>query len=416
MVTEQGPTIADRTPIFSLLSAEAVSQVGNMMTVVAGPWFVLQTTGSAAKTGLVGAALVLGSVAPTVVGGPLVDRLGFKRASVFADVASAATIALVPLLYLAGVLTFWELLAIMFVLSSINSQGDTARYGLVPALARIGAMSIERANAADRAVVRIGSLVGPLLAGVLIALIGAANVLLVDTVTFLTSATIVALGVPSGATGSAKVPSEARGGYISELLAGLRFVVANKLILWMVLVATIGNSLDKPLIYVIAPVYAKTIYGNPESLGLMVGAFGGGALAGTLLYGVVAHRLPRRLTYLSCFVAAPVVGFGTLALTPPLGVVVAAAALAGLIAGPINPLFETVVQEVTPSQMLGRTFGTLTALAYAGMPIGLILAGVVVEAVGLVPTIVGMGAIYVVVTVSMFFNPALRQMDAGRER
>ena len=439
-MSEQGPAITDRAPIFALLSAEAVSQVGNMMTVVAGPWFVLETTGSAAKTGLVGAALVLGSVVPTVVGGPLVDRLGFKRASVFADLASAATVACVPLLYLAGVLTFWELLVLMFVLSSINSQGDTARYGLVPALANIGAMSIERANAADRAVVRIGSLVGPLLAGVLIALVGAANVLFVDAATFSISATFVALGVPmrasraatleaadergyvsdlalgvpSGATGSAKVPSEARGGYFSELLAGLRFVCANTLILSMVLVATIGNSLDKPLIYVIAPVYAKTIYGNPESLGLMVGAFGGGALAGTLLYGAVAHRLPsRRLTYLSCFVAAPVVGFGTLAATPPLGVVVAAAALAGLIAGPINPLFETVVQEKTPPQMLGRTFGTLTALAYAGMPIGLILAGIVVEAVGLVPTIVGMGAIYLVVTLSMFFNPALRQMDAG---
>jgi predicted MFS family arabinose efflux permease len=361
-----------------------------MMTVVAGPWFVLETTGSAAKTGLVSAALVL-----------------------------------------------------VFVLSSFNTQGDTARYALVPALARIGAMSIERANAADRAVVRIGSLVGPLLAGVLIALIGATNVLFVDAVTFLTSATLVALGVParagrgatvaaadergyasdlalgvpSGASGGAKVATEARdGSYLSGLLEGLRFVRANKLILSMVLVATIGNSLDKPLIYVIAPVYAKTIYNSAESLGLMVGAFGGGALAGTLLYGVVARRLPRRLTFLSCFVAAPVVGFGTLAATPPLGVVVAAAALAGLIAGAINPLFETVIQEKTPPEMLGRTFGTLTALAYAGIPIGSILAGVFVEGMGLVPTILGMGAIYLAVTVGMFFNPALRQMDAGKER
>ncbi len=92
-MAEHGPAIVDRTPIFALLGAEAVSQVGNMMTVVAGPWFVLQTTGSAAKTGLVTAALVLGSVLPGVVGGPVVDRLGFKRASVFADLASAATVA-----------------------------------------------------------------------------------------------------------------------------------------------------------------------------------------------------------------------------------------------------------------------------------------------------------------------------------
>jgi hypothetical protein len=203
----------------------------------------------------------------------------------------------------------------------------------------MGAITKERANAVDRAVVRVGSLVGPLLAGVLIALVGASNVLFADAATFTASATIVALGVPayagrgatvgatvaaagergyasdlalgvpSGASGGAKVATDARGGgYLSGLLEGLRFVGANKLILWMVLVATIGNSLDKPLIYVIAPVYAKTIYDSPESLGLMVGAFGGGVLAGTLLYGAVAHRLPRRLTFLSCFVAAPLVG------------------------------------------------------------------------------------------------------------
>ncbi len=52
-MTEQGPAIADRAPIFALFSAEAVSQVGNTMTIVAGPWFVFQTTGSATKTGLV---------------------------------------------------------------------------------------------------------------------------------------------------------------------------------------------------------------------------------------------------------------------------------------------------------------------------------------------------------------------------
>ncbi len=66
--------------------------------------------------------------------------------------------------------------------------------------------------------------------------------------------------------------------------------------------------------------------------------------------------------------------------------------------------------------MLGRVFGVLNALAMAGIPLGAALAGFVVERVGLVPTIVGMGAIYLVVTVGMFFNPALRQMDVGREQ
>ena len=70
--------------MYTLLTAAGISQVGNSMTIVAGPWFVLQTTGSAAKTGLVGAAFALGLLVP-ILGGPLVDRLGFQRGSVVTD-------------------------------------------------------------------------------------------------------------------------------------------------------------------------------------------------------------------------------------------------------------------------------------------------------------------------------------------
>jgi MFS family permease len=117
-----------------------------MMVFVAGPWFVLEITGSAARTGIVTGALALGAVIPAVLGGPLVDRLGHKRSSVLADLASAATVAAVPLLYRADILQFWQLVVLMFVLSSINSQGDTARYALVPFLAGRAKMPIERAN------------------------------------------------------------------------------------------------------------------------------------------------------------------------------------------------------------------------------------------------------------------------------
>jgi predicted MFS family arabinose efflux permease len=264
-------------------------------------------------------------------------------------------------------------------------------------------MPIERANAADRSIARLGPLVGAPLAGVLIALVGASNVLFVDAVTFSVSAALVALGVPSAASADAEAEAEGARGYLSELLEGLRFVRTNTLILSMILVAMVTNFLDVPLAQVILPVYAKTIYGSAPSLGVILGAFGGGIFAGTLLFGAVGHRLPsRRLTFLVCFVTAPLIVFGVLAATPPLAVVVVAVALGSLIAGPINPLYATVIQEETPPQMLGRVFGTLNALAQAGIPVGAALAGFVVEGVGLVPTILGMGAIYLAVTVGMF--------------
>ena len=63
------PTVR-RGPILTLFTANAISQIGNMMTAVAVPWFVLVTTGSAARTGIIGAAMALGPIVPAVLGGP----------------------------------------------------------------------------------------------------------------------------------------------------------------------------------------------------------------------------------------------------------------------------------------------------------------------------------------------------------
>ena len=405
----------DRRPVYAVLTAEGLSQVGNMMTIVAGPWFVLQTTGSAAKTGLVGAALALGLLVP-VLGGPLVDRVGFRRGTVLADVVSAGTVASIPALHLAGLLEYWHILVLVFALTSINSLGDTAKLALVPALARLAQMPSERVNARDRAVARLGSVLGPFLAGAMIAGIGAANVLFVDAGTFCVSALLVAVGVPRSVDSRERQPVPARRArYISELADGLRFVRAKTFLLWMILVATVGNFFDQPLMTVVAPVYAKEIYGSPTSFGALVGSFGAGAFAGSLLFGAVGRTWPRRRTFLTSYVVGPALIYGTLALSPPLVGAIVAAVAAGLAFGPVNAIFATVTQENTPPHLLGRVFGVLTAIAQAAFPIGALVAGFAVQRAGLIPTIVGMGVVYVVLTVGMFFNPALRGMDVLHE-
>jgi MFS family permease len=400
-----------RVPIFALLGANAISWVGNIMTSVAVPWFVLETTGSAARTGLTGAAIGVGTVMAAFFGGPVVDRLGFKRTSVLADLMSGVTVALVPLLFWADALAFCQLLLLVFLGSVLDAPGRSAREALIPDLSRSAGMPIERANSADTAIPRFAQFLGPPLAGVLIVVLGASNVLLVDAATFTISAILIVVGVPSSSRLIEEMSPEDSRGYFTQLLQGLRFVRGNMLIISMILVATVANLLDTTLVSVILPVYAKTVYGSAVSLGVMLGAFGAGALVGTVLFGAVGHHLPRRLTFILCFTAVPLLSYLTLAAMLPLPVIVGAFALGGLIAGPINPLYMTVVQEHTPREMRGRVFGVLTALAMGGIPLGAALGGFLVEGVGLRPTLLGMGAVYLVVTLSMFFNPVLREMN-----
>jgi MFS family permease len=102
------------------------------------------------------------------------------------------------------------------------------------------------------------------------------------------------------------------------------------------------------------------------------------------------------------------VPFWILATTPSLPVTVAALAVTGLAAGPLNPIIFTVVQERTPEHVRGRVIGALWALALAATPLGVVLTGYLLEAVGLRPILIGVAVGYLVVTLSMFLNPALR--------
>jgi MFS family permease len=158
------------------------------------------------------------------------------------------------------------------------------------------------------------------------------------------------------------------------------------------------------------PVYVREVYGSAVQLGVLLGTFGGAALVSSLVFGAIGPRLPRRLTFGLAFVVAGL-PFWILAVSPPFALAVAAAAVVGLAAGPINPILSTVMFERVPADMRGRVIGPLTAGAWVAMPLGMLMAGFVSEEFGVTAALVGIAAAYLLVTVSIFLNPAMRDMD-----
>jgi MFS family permease len=399
-----------RAPILALLVANAVSETGNVLAFVAIPWFVLQTTGSAVRTGLTGAAFLLAAVMAGIFGGPVVDRLGFKRASIVADVAGAVTVALVPLLYHTLGLLFWQLLVLVFLGGFLDAPGHTARQSLVPGLARGAGMGIERANSAFQGIQFGSFLFGPLLAGLLISLLAPGNVLWIDAATFVVSAALVAALVPTPAPRSR---ARRAGRYLAELAEGLAFIRRDRLVLWMFGIGVVANSLAVPLFAVVLPFFAREAYGSAVDLGLMLGGFGSGALSGTVLYGIFGDRLPRRATLVS---AISLLGlpFWFLVATPSLGVAIGALFVAGFALGPPNPLTYSVLQERTPPRMLGRVLGAGVSLSMVGAPVGMVLCGYALETLGLRPTLVGISASYLTVGLIALLSPALHELNKAR--
>ena len=393
--------------MFGLLAANAISTTGSMMTLVAIPWFVLQTTGSAAKTGIATAVAALPVILGSALGGALVDRLGFKTASVLADLGSAASVILIPLMYHTTGLAFWQLLLFVFLRGLFDSPGNTARTSMLPDLADRAGLPRSQVNAASQGIQRGAALLGPAIAGVLIAFIGASHVLWVDAGSFAVSALIVTVAIPGLLVGRADVSRSA--GYLSEILDGLRFVRRNGLLLAIALTAAASNFCDG-LLTVAAPVYAQDVLGRPIDLGMMFSGLGAGGLTGILLFGRYGTHASRRLLFGAGFIGVGL-AFGTLLLLPGRIGVVAAMFLGGVAAGPINPILLTVFQDHTLPEMRGRIFGLLTAVAWSMIPVGRLLGGYLVEWTGLRVALAVIAAGYLLAGFTASVAPIFSRMD-----
>lgn len=394
-----------RRPLFALYAADAVSLTGNVMTLTAVPWFVLQTTGSASKTGLIAFFNFVPIVLASFLGGALVDRIGHKRMSVTSDVVSGATVALIPLLHVTGHLSFPVLAVLVFLGGLLDTPGLSARTALLPELAGRAQWPLERATGIVATVERGSRLAGAPLAGILIAVAGPIAVLWIDAATFAFSAALMAFAVPA----DVRAPRDRSSRYLAEIKEGLAFLRSDRMLNAAAKLIMVTNFLDA-WTSVMLVVYAKVVYDSAVILGVVIGAGGAGSVIGALVFARTGARLPRHLLFATCFMAVTV-KYPALAVFPPEAVLVVAAFVAGLASGPINPLLDTVMYERIPVGLRGRAFSALRGVAWMAMPLGVLTAGFALDHLSLRTNAIVVGSAYVAATATIWFSRALRGME-----
>lgn len=396
-----------RRALFGLYAANGVSITGNVLTVLAVPWFVLQTTGSATRTGIAAAASSLPIMLSAAFSGTFADRIGHRRASVVSDLVSSAIVLLVPVLHATVGIEFWQLLGLVFLRSMFATPGETARGALLPDLAERSGVPLERATAGYDAIARGARMVGAPIAGVLIALLGAPNLLVLDAATYLVSALLVWRYVPG-----AREQARERAPYLADLRAGLGYVRRMPLVRNVVVLCMLTNMLDAGLGAVLMPLHAREVLGTPVALGVVMGVSGGAAVAGALAFGAWGSRRARRQLFVVSYVLCGVPRFAVLALQAPLWVIVLTFALSGFASGPLNPIMDTSMLERLPEDLRARVFGVVYAGCTAAMPVGGVLAGAAAGGIGLTNTLWAFGAVYLGTTLW----PALTDSWAGLDR
>lgn len=401
-----------RLPLTALLAAQAVSVTGNRIALLAIPWFVLQTTGSATQAGVAAAANTVPAMIAGLLAGPLIDRAGFKVTSVTADVASGLTIAAIPLLHQADLLTHPALLGLVFLGALLDAPGEIARRSLLPDLAAHAGVSIDRAASLHETIFRTTQLLGAPLGGVLIASLGATQALLVDAGTFAMSAVLVSLFVrlPRTTLRAADAFNNTQP-YFTQIADAWRFLRQSQLLRSLVGVFIGANILENGFVQVLLPVISDRVYDRAVVLGLLVGAIGAGALLGVGLHTIVANRFSRRAILLPAFLLAGAPKFLLMAAFPPAAMAVVGIFVFSVAAGPVNPISGAMEYELIPREMRGRVFGLLGVAFIGSVPIGALGAGVLAEALGLRQTLIVGAVLYLAVSLIPFLHPAWTNLE-----
>ncbi len=375
--------------IRALLTAEVISTTGQQMTWVALPWFVLVTTGSATRMSLVMGAELLGLALLGLPGGRVLGRLGARRTMIWCDAARAPVMLVIPLLHWSGGLSFAVLAVVSFALGACSAPYFAAQKVIVPELLGEDEERVTDANALFQAANRATILLGPVLAGVLIGVIGATSVLVVDAATYVVSVLLVTLFVPR------RAPIEQEPEH-RQIRAGLRFLAHEPLLrVWWPAFA-LGDAAWTAF-FVTLPVLVLERFGHhPALVGWLVASFGIGALIGNVISFRYLTRRFDGLTIFTTFIVIQVLPLWLLWLPVPAAALSLAIVVSGIGNGLVNPSLHAISTLRVPPPMRPTVMTTVMTLWAVVNPLGLFVAGPVLDAVGTTPVLIGYAAVQTV--------------------
>lgn len=382
--------------------ARVISLLGSAVTYVALPVLVYQVTGSSLWTALVTFAEGAPYLCVGLLAGAVADRLDRRRLMVATDLASAAVLASVPAAYAAGVVTAPHLLVAAFAVQTLFVFFDPANFGALPVL--VGRDRIVAAQAALMGTGTVMELVVPALAGAALAVVAAAPLLAVDTVSFVCSALLLR-GITRPLWDPARAGRPRR--LAVEVRDGLTFLWRQRVVRTTTLVGATQAFTGGLFLGQLVP-WADQVLGVPPGdarLGLLFAAWGLGGLAATVLAPSLVRRAGEPRVTLRFL---PLSTLGLLACALAGRWLPAAISIAGWgVAYTVVVLAGiTQRQRLTPDGLQSRVSTAGRMLSFGlGWPLGALASGAAAEVVGPRGALLGAVAVLLSGTVVAWLSP-----------
>ncbi|MCL4541791.1 MAG: MFS transporter [Chloroflexi bacterium] len=362
-------------PHFTILClVRNLSALGDDLYFLALPWFVLLTTNSAFNVATVAAAQLLPPLLFGFVAGPVADRIDRRKILIGCDLMSALVVATLPILHHFGLLGLQTIYGAALILGTTSTFDSPALQASIPTLV----ISDDRvwANSLWATGQRVVGLLGPGLAGALIALMGSIHLLWIDAASFLVSACIlVTIRIPRLPVERRHVPLR------SDMLTGYRFIFRHRLYRRVLITVIVGSAAGGATAALLLYFLRDSFGLNSQGAGLVLSLSSFGGIVGSLL----TPRLYQRLgAWSALLVGTGATGLGIIVLggsplvifvIPALVFIDAAIALAAISA-------ITIRQEQVPNELLGRVSAAARLLSRSSGPVAMLIAGVAAQVIG----------------------------------
>ncbi|HEX7078485.1 MAG TPA: MFS transporter [Candidatus Eisenbacteria bacterium] len=384
-------------------SGQSISLIGTWLTRVATSWLVYRLTGSAWMLGVVGFWGQFPTFLLAPVAGVWVDRWNRHRALVVTQILAAIQSGLLALLALTGRITVRDVIFLSIFQGLINAVDMPARQSFVVEMVE-DREDLPNAIALNSSMFNAARLIGPSVAGLLIAWVGEGWCFLIDAVSYLAViASLLAMKVAP--------PARARrpGRIWNEIGEGFRYVSGFAPIRAVLLLLSLVSLLGMPYIVLMPIMAGRVLHGGPHTLGFLMASSGLGALSGALY--LATRRTVLGLGRVIAFAAGGFgIGLAAFSLSRTIWLSIPLMALCGLSGIVMMASSNTVLQTLTDDDKRGRVM-SFYSMAFFGMaPLGSLIAGSLASGIGAPQTIL-VGGLACVLGALLFFRkiPALRK-------
>ena len=364
-----------------VFSGESISLLGDQFHFVALAWLTLQLTGSGVALGTVLTATAIPRALFMLVGGAMSDRISPRSLMLASNALRTVVVAIVAALVLTGNAQLWQLYILALIFGTVDAFFHPALNTIVPML--VSGRLLAPANALVQIMQQLSGLIGPAIAGLVVAALSTGPAFAFDATSFAFATLTIALvrggrrAAPSAAgEGADHHPS---GGLLANIGSGVAYAWRDPAIRSLILLIAASNFAFTGPLLVGLPYLANTRFeGGAAAFGIIISAFGAGALGGAVVAGSIRH-VPRLGLVTLLTASAMGIGLAFLGNVPTVILAVVAMAAIGLGAGFINTRIMAWLQARTPEAMRGRLMSLVLLGAIGLSPVSLAVSGVIID-------------------------------------